>query len=206
MYLKRLVFLGAVLGLVLPNLAMANITEPCTSVPGNLIVNCGFETGDFTGWTLAGNDGFTGVSGTFEGTAPNSGNSQAFLGAVGSDALLSQTFATTVGTNYAVSFYMAGFGGEPSNFTATFNSDTLLSLNPAPDQSYTLYSYDVLATQASSTLLFAVQNNPSYQLLDDVSVAAATTPEPSFYVLLSGALLALFVAARRFKRPTIRIA
>jgi len=104
---------------------------------------------------------------------------------------------------YAVSFYMAGFGGEPSNFTATFNSDTLLSLSPAPDQSYMLYSYKVVATDASSTLIFAVQNDPSYQLLDDVSVVAAT-PEPSCYVLLSGALLALFAAARRFKRPSHR--
>jgi hypothetical protein len=200
---QRLVFWGAVLGLVIPNLAIANITVPCTSVAGNLIANCNFETGDFTGWSLAGNNEFTGVAGPFDGIAPNSGNFQVVIGAVGSDALLSQTFATTAGALYAVSFYMAGLGGEPSNFTATFNSDTLLSLNPAPDQSYVLYSYKVVATDPSSTLTFAVQNDPNYQLLGDVSVVAATTPEPSFYVLLCGALLALFCAARRFKRPAI---
>ena len=28
----------------------------CDAVSGNLVANCGFETGDFTGWILSGND------------------------------------------------------------------------------------------------------------------------------------------------------
>jgi len=35
----------------------------CTTLGGNLVANCGFETGDFTGWTLAGNTGGTLISG-----------------------------------------------------------------------------------------------------------------------------------------------
>jgi len=57
-------------------------------------VNCGFETGDFTGWTQSGNTGFTSVTGSFGGIAPNSGNFPACMGPVGSDGLLSQTFGT----------------------------------------------------------------------------------------------------------------
>src|SRR5258707_4542450 len=33
----------------------------CARVAGNLVVNCGFETGDFTGWTRSGDQGFTSI-------------------------------------------------------------------------------------------------------------------------------------------------
>src|SRR6266404_3872321 len=56
-----------------------------------LVTNGSFETGDFTGWTLTGNTGFTGVECPgvpFAG--PGDGNCDAFLGPVGSDGTLSQ--------------------------------------------------------------------------------------------------------------------
>ena len=37
--------------------------DVCQSVSTNLIVNCGFETGDLSGWTLSGNTGYTRVRG-----------------------------------------------------------------------------------------------------------------------------------------------
>ena len=61
----------------------------CDSIAGNVIVNCGFETGDFTGWTLTGNTGFTGV--TSGSPYVNSGTYGAYLGPVGSDGFLSQS-------------------------------------------------------------------------------------------------------------------
>ena len=39
-----------------------NTFPNCDLVADNLVTNCGFETGDFTGWTQSGNTGFTGVS------------------------------------------------------------------------------------------------------------------------------------------------
>ena len=111
--MRRLVLFGAVCRLVVPTLAMTNITAPCDSVPGNLIVNCGFETGDFTGWTQSGNTGFTSVTGSFGRIAPNSGNFPACMGPVGSDGLLSQTFGTQAGATYQISFYEANLGGSP---------------------------------------------------------------------------------------------
>jgi hypothetical protein len=65
-----------VLSLMLPSLAYA-AGSVCNAVAGNLVANCGFETGDFTGWTLTGNPGFISIisSGTGNGgTSPNSGN------------------------------------------------------------------------------------------------------------------------------------
>ena len=70
-------------------------------VIANLVANGGFETGDFTGWTLAGldvpgqQDNLYGVEGADPyplpaGTAPNSGNFQAFFSDVPSNATRSE--------------------------------------------------------------------------------------------------------------------
>src|SRR5277367_3761001 len=80
--------------------------DTCSSGPNpNIVANCGFETGDFTGWTLSGNDvpgelgNLYGVKGTDpsplpDGTAPNSGTSQAFFADIAADPItLSQTLA-----------------------------------------------------------------------------------------------------------------
>ena len=64
--------------------------DACQSVTTNLIVNCGFETGDLSGWTLTGNTGFTRVRGNANPPFPYSGNYYAKLGPVGSDGLLRQ--------------------------------------------------------------------------------------------------------------------
>src|SRR5438270_2575967 len=85
----------------------------------NLIVNGSFETGDFTGWTLTGNTGFTGVEcpgAPFAG--PGDGNCDAFLGPVGSNGTLSQSFPTVVGQVYSISFDFQPDGGAPSFFSA----------------------------------------------------------------------------------------
>src|SRR5215831_15760142 len=46
----------------------------CAGVPGNIVANCGFETGDFTGWLQSGDPSFTGVrTDPFGIGFPNSG-------------------------------------------------------------------------------------------------------------------------------------
>ena len=64
--------------------------DVCQSVSTNLIVNCGFETGDLSGWTLSGNTSYTRVRGIANPPYPYSGNYYAKLGPAGSDAYLSQ--------------------------------------------------------------------------------------------------------------------
>src|SRR6266550_7769931 len=88
-----------------------------------LIVNGSFETGDFTGWTLTGNTGFSGVEcpgAPFAG--PGDGNCDAFFGPVGSNAILSQTLGTTIGQHYLISFDFQPDGGTPSFFSAMFGA------------------------------------------------------------------------------------
>ena len=56
--------------------APAFAQDACQSVSGNLVTNCGFETGDFTGWTPGGNFEFSSVTNnptyvSAETSAPN---------------------------------------------------------------------------------------------------------------------------------------
>ena len=60
---------------VLALVALPAFAADVCQTPANLVVNCGFETGDFTGWTQSGNTGFTGVS---TGIYAYSGNYGAF--------------------------------------------------------------------------------------------------------------------------------
>jgi hypothetical protein len=157
-----------VLSLALALAAMGSTAfsqDVCQSVSGNLIANCGFETGDFTGWTLTGNTGFTSVSTGYAW----SGTYGAQLGPVGSDGFLSQSFFgntitfqyrqdpaywgldsvvvtpfVTCGVGcetYAVSFWLENDGGTPNDFTVIWNGvDVGPSLVDAGGFAYTNFS------------------------------------------------------------------
>src|SRR5947207_636214 len=72
-------------------------------------VNPGFETGTFSGWTLTGNTGFSGI--TNDPAVVHSGNFAAVFGAVGSLTFLSQTVSDTAGLTYTVG---GGCGTTPA--------------------------------------------------------------------------------------------
>jgi PEP-CTERM motif len=184
--MKRLLVLAACFSAV----AFADV---CSVVPGNLVANCGFETGDLTGWTQSGNTGFTGVDGS-----PHSGNDALFSGAVGSDGFLSQTLTTSPGVTYTVTFFLQPDGGVPSDFSASWNSTTFYSLSNPPASGYFGVSFNEVGT-GSDTLKFGFRDDPGFLFLDDVSVARA--PEPSSALLL---LTGLGVAGWRMRRRVVR--
>jgi hypothetical protein len=185
----------------------------CDAIVGNLVTNCGFETGDFTGWTLSGNDvpgalnNLYGVEGndpypTPGGTAPHSGNYQAYFSdQVSNSTTLSQTVATVAGNKYAVSFYLAqelvGPGTVNNSVTVGFNGTTLATLSNVGVQSYELFTYDVTATAASSLFSLNMGNDIGEFLLDDVSVTPVPLPA-SAWLMLSGLVgLGALVCRRR---------
>ena len=169
----------------------------CDAVAGNLVVNCGFETGDFTGWTQGGNTGFTLVT----GSAPyvNSGNFGAQLGPVGSDGTLTQNVGAPGVTSYAVSFFLYNDGGTPNDFTVFWNGvDVGPDLVDAGAFSYTQFS-GVLSGNAgagANSLEFVFRQDPAYWGLDDV-VVTSSIPEPSSLMLMGSGILGLAGVVRR---------
>lgn len=154
----------------------------------NFVVNGGFETGDFTGWTLSGNTGFMGVQCPGPGPTVAQGNCSAFAGPVGSDGFLNQDLATSAGQSYVLSFEFEPDGGTPSEFAAAFGGTTLLDIVNPSASGFQTRSFLVTASGPVTTLSFSFRDDPGFIFFDAVSVTA--TPEPASLLLMATGLLA----------------
>jgi hypothetical protein len=146
------------------------------TLTNNQLQNGDFETGDFTGWTRSGNPGSTGV----DGGNVHSGMFAAFLGPVGSEGFLAQSFSTTPGANYTLDYWLQHDGGSPSSFHAMIDGVDIPGsvLSNPPAFGYTEYTFTFTAAGSTTELKFGFREDPTYFHLDDVTVSPAPAPPP----------------------------
>lgn len=160
----------------------------------NLLINGSFETGSLSDWSHTGNLGFTSV---VSGGAQD-GIYRVSEGPIGSEGLLSQTFATTASASYLLSGWVNGVASSPSHINFYWNSVSVVFIgDPVPALGWTNYTATVSGT-GSDTFTVGFQNDPSFDSLDNFSVTAAI-PEPETYAMLLAGLGLLGFAARRRK-------
>jgi hypothetical protein len=180
----------------------------------NLVQNGGFETGDFTDWTLGASSSFAcvgstvacvGAFGLDNDPGPHSGNYAAYLGGSGGtgggDDLLSQSITTTAGQGYYLTFYLAAptFQGQgvPNSFAVEWDGNIVDTLTNLTNTGYDEFTFWVRGS-GSDLLGFDSDNLNSAFVLDDVSMTSA--PEPAALGLLLVGMTAVGVAARRRRR------
>jgi hypothetical protein len=189
---------------------------PAAHAGPNLLVNGSFQTGDFTGWTLAGNTGGTLVqtAGGLGAGATAPGEPDPFYAAFGphgSIGLLYQSIPTQAGHTYTFSFWMAFKGSDPNNLVnALWNSvnagPPFPMINPPStgtgSGAYRFFSLTEAGTGAPTLVGFEAQNNPDYFSIDGVAVNdLSAIPEPGALALLAfGGVLVAGAAWRRSRR------
>ena len=189
---------------ILASLIVA-ITICGPAAAANLVLNPGFETGDFTDWTVAGE----GIA--IDNAFPNIGCCDAvFTATTGPDAgVLSQTLSTEAGKSYTLSFAVldeAGFNGDTfiaqfGDFSATITGDEAASPGNLPSL-YTAMTFLVPAADivgGATILSFKGLSDPGLGVdwnLDDASVTAAAAPEPATWILLALAFGGLAIQRR----------
>jgi hypothetical protein len=160
-------------GILFSNITFgAEESLPAVLLAGQLVQNGGFETGDFTDWTMNGDTNLTFVSAY--AYAVKSGNYGVVVGTAGSPIYLSQTIPTVAGQSYLVSLWLDSPDGlTPNGLTLSWGGNVVCEETNLPAIGWTNLQF-VLAASSTNTLLEIIaDDDPSDLGLDDISVTAA---------------------------------
>ena len=209
------VAIPTLLAALLPAAAMAGPVSICNGISGNLIQNCGFETGGAGNtappdWTTS---NFIGGDDAIVGSPVNSGS---FSLQIANDeqfgaAVISQSFSDIAGATYQFTFFVfdaAGTNTSNQLFQAFWDSTSGTPVFPnsgggSPASGFTEETFSENGT-GSDSITFTSYNTPNFYYLDDVSVVetagppTSSAPEPSSVMLLG--IGALGLAGLRLKK------
>jgi len=139
----------------------------CDLVTGNLVHNCGFETGDFTSWTRSGDPTYTSV----DMPSAHSGNFGLDTGPTADLGYFTQNLATgDGGAMHHISFWLRNLGGTPNHFQVSWEGNIIFDQTDLPAFDYTRMDFDVFACGGTSELKFGFLQSPAYFHFDDVVV------------------------------------
>lgn len=175
--------------------ALALAAAPASAV--ELVVNGGFETGDFTGWQQFGNTSFTGVA----DFAASEGEFGAFFGPVGRRGGIRQTLDTVAGQAYRLTFDLQNNSGEPINNYGVFvDGVTQIVVQNAPAFDFTMFTFIFTALDDATTLAFRFRHDPSSFYLDNISVVEV--PEPATWGMMIAGFGLVGLGLRK-RRPAV---
>lgn len=145
------------------------------------IGNGGFETGDFSDWTLVGDAGFTNFVGDSADTlfSPyvHAGEFAALLGEPFQTSSLKQTLPTVSNQLYQISLFLNNpNGATPNQFEVVWGGTTLFNQSNIGLLEWTNMQFAVLASSPATSLEFIARNDNDYFGMDDVSVKPAAPP------------------------------
>lgn len=167
---------------------LAAVALTAGAANADLVTNGGFETGDFTGWTIFGDDTYIDVwdVDSYEGTY------NALFGPL-EPAGISQVLNAPAGSQIAVSFWMcSAFGGTPNNLLAQLDGQTIADVSDITSFVWTEYTATITTTTDNPTLSFTFTNPNDYNMVDGITATLVPTPGAAGLLALGG-----LVAARR---------
>jgi hypothetical protein len=143
-----------------------DIPSECDSVAGNLVGNCGFETGNFSMWTRSGDQGFTSI----DAASAHSGNWGLDIGPVGGLGFIAQNLGTMTGTRYNLSFWLENAGGPANRVQVSWGGTVIFDSSDFAPFPYRQYCWVGTAPSDSTELKFGFLQVPSFFHFDDVVV------------------------------------
>ena len=199
-YFAMVVFSNQVTGTVRNRLFTLDVASR------NVVLNGGFEAGDFTAWDLTGtpNTSFNTYNAVVNRTSFRKGAATNYIhsgsyGAYLSDnivAVLAQDLSTVPGQNYVLSFWLRNpTAGSGQQFLVNWNTNGVTTnrvfyLNNPPALAWTNVTLLLRATSTNTTLQFGAMNQSGAFGLDDISVTPVNLPsivrQPASQTNISG--------------------